>query len=48
MPRNDEHPPDAQHPWHVAHPMVCALRLARDPARGREIVDQWGIVPQAS
>jgi hypothetical protein len=25
--------------------MVCALRLARDPARGREIVQDWGIVP---
>lgn len=48
LPRNEEHPPDAAHPWHVAHPLVCALRLARDPARGREIVDQWGIVPPAS
>jgi hypothetical protein len=45
LPDNDEHPPDAAHPWRVAHPMVCALRLARDPARGREIVDAWGIVP---
>jgi hypothetical protein len=26
--------------------MVCALRLAADPARGREVVDDWGIVPQ--
>jgi hypothetical protein len=35
----------AEHPWRVAHPIVCALRLAADPSRGREIVDQWGIVP---
>lgn len=45
LPRNEEHPPDAAHPWHVAHPIVCALRLAADPARGREIVEAWGIVP---
>ncbi len=37
--------PDEDHPWHVAAPMVCALRLARDPARGREIVEDWGVVP---
>ena len=35
--------PDAAHPWRVAHPVVCALRLAKDPARGREIVEDWGI-----
>lgn len=40
--------PDADHPWHVAAPMVCALRLARDPARGREIVEDWGVVPGAT
>lgn len=45
LPANEDHPPDADHPWFVAHPIVCALRLARDPARGREIVDAWGIVP---
>lgn len=45
IPENEAHPPDAEHPWHVAHPIVCALRLAADPARGREIVDAWGIVP---
>lgn len=45
LPTNEEHPPDDAHPWFVAHPIVCALRLARDPARGREIVDAWGIVP---
>ena len=44
-PENTEHPPDAAHPWRVAHPIVCALRLGRDPARGKEIVDAWGIVP---
>jgi hypothetical protein len=37
-------PPDDDHPWQVAHPLVCALRLAADPARGREIVEAWGIV----
>jgi len=45
LPENGEHPPDDAHPWRVAHPIVCALRLARDPARGQEIVDSWGIVP---
>jgi hypothetical protein len=45
LPENTDHPPDAAHPWRVAHPLVCALRLARDPARGKEIVDAWGIVP---
>lgn len=46
VPANDEHPPDGNHPWLVAHPIVCALRLAGDPSRGREIVDAWGIVPE--
>ena len=45
LPENLAHLPDGTHPWRVAHPMVCALRLARDPARGKEIVDGWGIVP---
>lgn len=45
LPENVEHPPDGAHPWRIAHPIVCALRLARDPARGQEIVDSWGIVP---
>lgn len=45
LPDNDDHPPSDAHPWRVAHPIVCALRLAADPARGREIVEQWGIVP---
>jgi hypothetical protein len=45
LPENGDHPPDAAHPWRVAHPIVCALRLGRDPARGKEIVDAWGIVP---
>jgi len=44
LPLNDEHPPDEAHPWEVAHPVVCALRLASDPSRGREIVESWGIV----
>lgn len=47
LPENEDHPPDADHAWHVAHPLVCALRLAADPSRGREIVDDWGIVPGA-
>ncbi|UDY35559.1 hypothetical protein [Dermatobacter hominis] len=45
LPELDAYGPDDEHPWHVAAPMVCALRLARDPARGREIVEDWGIVP---
>lgn len=45
LPELDGYGPDPDHPWHVAAPMVCALRLARDPARGREIVQDWGIVP---
>ncbi len=45
IPEMDTHPPDAAHPWRIAHPIVSALRLASDPARGREIVDAWGIVP---
>jgi hypothetical protein len=45
LPENADHPPDATHPWRVAHPIVCAIRLAADPARGRETVEDWGIVP---
>jgi hypothetical protein len=45
LPEHPEHAPDDAHPWRVAHPIVCALRLAADPARGREIVQAWGIVP---
>lgn len=45
LPLNDEHPPDDEHPWAVAHPVLCAVRLAADPARGREIVEDWGVVP---
>lgn len=46
VPLNDDHPPDDAHPWSVAHPVLCAVRLAADPARGREIVEDWGIVPE--
>ena len=46
IPVLEGHPPDPAHPWEVAHPIVCALRLASDLARGREIVEAWGIVPQ--
>jgi hypothetical protein len=45
LPDLEDVPPTDDHPWRVAHPIVCALRLAADPSRGREIVDQWGIVP---
>lgn len=45
IPLNDDHPPDTAHPWSVAHPMLCAIRLAADPARGGEIVEAWGVVP---
>jgi hypothetical protein len=44
IPLNDDHPPDADHPWAIAHPQLCALRLAADPSRGREIVEAWGII----
>ena len=37
--------PDEDHPWRVAHPMICALRLGADRSRGREIVEDWGVVP---
>lgn len=48
LPTNLDHPPDDTHPWLVGHPLVCALRLAADPARGREIVEAWGVVPDGS
>lgn len=48
LPTNPDHPADGDHPWTVAHPIVCALRLAADPARGREIVEDWGIVPDGA
>jgi hypothetical protein len=43
LPELEGFAPDATHPWRVAHPVVCALRLARDASRGREIVEDWGI-----
>lgn len=45
IPELDGFEPTSDHPWRIAHPMVCALRLAADMARGREIVEAWGIVP---
>lgn len=48
IPLNEEHPPDADHRWTVAHPVLCAVRLAADPARGREIVQDWGVIPGVS
>lgn len=46
LPENEEFAADNDHPWRIAHPMVCALRLARDSSRGRELVEAWGVVPQ--
>ncbi len=48
LPLNEDHPADAEHPWAVGAPMLCAVRLAADPSRGREIVEDWGVVPGAS
>ncbi len=45
LPDHADHPADEEHPWRVAAPLVCALRLAADPSRGREIVEAWGVVP---
>jgi hypothetical protein len=47
LPDLDPLPAGADGRWRVAHPIVCALRLAADPARGREVVEQWQIVPGA-
>lgn len=46
LPELDGFPPNDDFPWRVAHPILCALRLARDMSRGREIVEAWGIVPR--
>jgi hypothetical protein len=36
------HPaPPGGSPWPLPHPVFAALDLARDPGRGREILDQW-------
>ncbi len=48
LPSHDDYPPNEDHPWFIAHPMVCALRLGRDRARGREILQDWGLVPGES
>ena len=45
VPQLDGFDPTDEHPWRVAHPIVCALRLAADESRGREVVEAWGIVP---
>lgn len=45
LPLNDDHPADDEHPWTVGHPVLCAVRLAADPSRGREIVEDWKVVP---
>jgi hypothetical protein len=31
----------AADPWPLVHPLFAALDLARDPGRGREILEQW-------
>jgi hypothetical protein len=31
----------AHEPWPLVHPLFAALDLARDPGRGREILEQW-------
>ena len=28
-------------PWPVVHPLIVALDLAADPARGHQILDEW-------
>ena len=45
LPEMPDAPSDPTHVWRPAHPIVSALRLAGDAARGREIVESWGIVP---
>ncbi len=45
LPDNPDHQPTDAYPWRVGHPLLCALRLASDPARGQEIVETWGVVP---
>ena len=47
LPDNENYPPTDTQPWRVAHRVVCALRLAADPARGQEIVEAWGILNEA-
>jgi len=34
-------PTEGSDPWPLAHPLFIALELARDPGRGREILEQW-------
>jgi hypothetical protein len=34
-------PPGPDSEWPLPHPVFAALDLARDPGRGREILDQW-------
>lgn len=48
LPDNEECPATENQPWRVAHPVLCALRLAADPARGQEIVQAWGILRPTS
>jgi hypothetical protein len=46
LPELEGYEPDDSHPWRIAHPLLCALRIGADRARGREIVEDWGVVPE--
>ncbi len=46
VPLLEEFEPDDEHPWRIAHPILCAVRLGADRARGRELVESWGVVPE--
>jgi hypothetical protein len=48
IPEYQEVRPTPERPWRLAHPLLCALRIAADPARGQEIVQEWGIVPETA
>lgn len=46
LPELEGYEPDDSHPWRIAHPLLCALRIGADRSRGREIVQDWGVVPE--
>lgn len=46
LPELEGFEPDEAHPWRIAHPLLCALRIGADRARGHEIVEDWGVVPE--
>lgn len=47
LPELDGFSPTPEHPWRIGHPILVALRLAQDPSRGREIVENWGLMAPA-